>query len=60
MPGELVRSTAVALTRGRIRIKEYEDGSLRIQVMTPIQLVISEAYLVGSPTTITLTNAERG
>lgn len=54
MPGELVRSTAVALTRGRIRIKEYEDGSLRIQIMTPVQLVVAEVYLVGSPTNILL------
>jgi hypothetical protein len=54
MPGELIRSTAVALVRGRVRIKEYGDGTVRIQVICPGQMVMTECYLAGSPIMITL------
>lgn len=54
MPGELVRSTVVSLVNGRVRVKEYTDGTIRIQITSPKQLVITEAYLAGSPVMVTL------
>ena len=53
MPGELVRSTAVALVQGRVRIKEYDDGTIRIQITHPHHLMIAECYLAGSPVMVT-------
>lgn len=54
-----IQTVVVELARGKVRVREYRDGTIRLTIINSGHLAMTECYIAGSPIALTFTEVRQ-